>query len=182
MKKTTLLLAVAVLFSGCSSIYDIPDDKENKVTVEDTLNELEEAAKVSPEEQAELDAFYGTQTKVEYKDLMTMPGNNLYYFYQETCSHCNDLKPTILEFSKKLTGQDAVNLYLVDMRAEENEGAWASGTYNETDLEAMKTYEDIKIKGTPTMINVVDGEVKNYSLGGTQIEALLASVEEEFLK
>ncbi len=113
-------------------------------------------------------------------DIFTKDGKNIYYFYQESCAHCNDAKPNLIEFKTKLEKSDSdVVFNVVDMAAVENKDLWYQGDDYTTDPnykdnpDDIKTLSDLQIVGTPTMIYVEDGVVKNYMLGNPQIYSFL---------
>ncbi len=68
---------------------------------------------------------YEVAPTIEYANILDeKEGGQLYYFYQPTCSHCIDLKPTIEEFYGKLEDTDELNFSTVDMSLSENAQGW----------------------------------------------------------
>lgn len=141
--------------------------------------------------------FYNTVDHVDFEKILDeTEGNHLYYFYQPSCTHCNDLKPTMEKFVNKLKNTDEVDIKFVNMAEEKNADGWYDWkTHYETygddtpaslnpdyisDPAQMKTLDDIEITGTPTMIYEKDGEVVNYEVGNDVIEALMKDIEEEY--
>lgn len=124
--------------------------------------------------------LYTTAEHVNTKDVFDKKGKNIFYFYQEQCSHCQDMKPTMQKFYKALTdAKTDVNFYLVDMAQSENSEQWYSGEdYTKDDNfkdnpADIKSIKDLQIVGTPTMVTIENGKVTNYGIGGTKIFDIL---------
>ncbi len=132
------------------------------------------------EANAEANKLYTESPSVTSEEIFSNSGNNIYYFYKEDCSYCNEAKPELLKF--KNANDEAktdVTFNIVDMEAEANAGLWYSGEDYATDENYksepsdIKTLEDLQIIGTPAMIYVEDGVVKEYLVGNGEIYQFL---------
>ncbi len=124
--------------------------------------------------------LYDESPNATGEDIFTKDGKNIYYFYQESCTHCNDAKPNLIEFKTKLEQSDSdVVFNVVDMADVENKDLWYQGDDYTTDPnykdnpQDIKSLTDLQIVGTPTMIYVENGVVKNYMLGNPDIYSFL---------
>lgn len=103
-------------------------------------------------------------------------GTNLLYFYQETCSHCNNIKNDVAEFYYNKPAD--IDFYLVDGAVTDNQDIWFSG--ENADFVApngpVTADTDIKIQGTPTLIEIKDGEITQFLVGEEEIPSYLASL------
>ncbi len=122
-----------------------------------------------------LNSFYDEEvTKLNYNEIQITDvpkgQTNLYYFYQENCHYCNEIKPTMRKYNDIFMEDPKVNLYFVDIGVDENRDAWAKeDQVINNDLDSYKKYGDIKISGTPTIIEVTDGKVASYESGTTGV-------------
>lgn len=102
----------------------------------------------------------------------------VYYFYQPTCSHCNDNKANVTKFSDDVK-DSPLKFEIVDLTDPANADLWYvnTGEYQDPKTEdpnykvegEIQTIEDLKIPGTPAAIYVNQGEVKSYAVGGGAI-------------
>lgn len=88
----------------------------------------------------------------------------LYYYYQDTCHYCASIKDQVTDLYLATENNSAINVRLVDVKSSTNANAWGDETYDPETAD-MTNPEDIKIKGTPTMIYVEDGKVAEYESG-----------------
>lgn len=141
--------------------------------------------------------LYKIVNKVNYDDVLSKDGNQLYYYYQETCAHCKELKPTIVRFYNAIEESGAdLELNIVDMGDSNNEDGWYDWQshgekYGEDsndpkdnpdykyEAKDLKTIDDIKITGTPSIIYVKDGEVKRFEIGDN-VSKLLEELTKEY--
>lgn len=121
--------------------------------------------------------LYNEAPQVEYAKLLDdQEGTNLYYFYQESCEHCNLIKEDVAKFY--YNKPENIDFYLVDGQASSNKDIWYQG--DKADFEApegpISSYEDIKILGTPTLVEVTDGTVTQFLVGDADIPEYLAEL------
>ncbi len=136
---------------------------------------------------ADAESLYNIATKVNQDEIFELDGNNIFYFYQEDCVHCNNMKPSMTNFYNALEGTD-VNFYVVDMAQTDgaNQSLWYQGTDYTTDEnykanpEDIKSLDDLQIVGTPTMLTIEDGTVTNYGVGGSEIFAIMDKYIEKY--
>lgn len=126
---------------------------------------------------------YDNADSVNYSELLDdTEGQDVYYFYQKTCVHCEDLKPTINTFYEETTAIDGLDFHLVDMANAVNEDAWISkddpeyAEFSQVPAD-MKTLADIRIVGTPTMMFVKDGVVTDYQVGNDLIIEMMDKIK-----
>lgn len=117
--------------------------------------------------------FYKIAEHVNYKDISKTDGTNLYYFYQETCLHCNNIKDDVANFYEKK--DENINLFLVDAAKTKNSDVWFTGDASEFKEPSgdFNSYKDIKIQGTPTLIEIKDGKITKFLVGEDAIPAYL---------
>ncbi len=120
--------------------------------------------------------LYDDAPHVNYSEIGTdVVGTNLFYFYQDSCAHCINIKPDVADFY--YNKPEDVDFYLVDAAAAENSGVWASQEEEFVEPSGTFTdYTDIKIQGTPTLIEVKDGEITQFLVGENDIPAYLESL------
>ncbi len=140
--------------------------------------------------------IYKEQEHVLYNEVLTDTSEpTIYYYYQDTCHFCTSIKSQITDISKIINETEGINIKFVDMKDNKNVNAWYDWeTHNKTygektppetnpnyisDPSKMKTYRDIKVTGTPTMIYVVDNKVVDYKVGSNVFD-ILESVNDEF--
>lgn len=117
--------------------------------------------------------FYDDAPHAVIGDTIPAEGTNLYYYYQETCVHCNNIKSSMADWYNNSKPED-VNFYLVDAATEENQEVWTTDSDNYTEPNGkVSELSDLTIQGTPTLIEVTDGEVANFNVGETDIPAYL---------
>ncbi len=135
--------------------------------------------------QIEKTDFYNNAEHIAAADVFKQDGRGIYYFYQDDCSHCKAMKPSMSNFYNAIVDTD-VNFYLVDMADKENSAYWYQGEDYTTDEnfkqnpEDIKSVEDMQIVGTPTMVTIDNGKVTNYGIGGTAIFDILDQYINEF--
>lgn len=116
--------------------------------------------------------LYDDAPHVNYADISDTDGKNIYYFYQETCVHCNNIKDQIASFY--YNKPEDIDFYLVDAADSANSDVWYQGSEEFVQPSGEFTsYEDIKIQGTPTMIEIDDGQFTEFFVGETDIPAYL---------
>ncbi len=140
--------------------------------------------------------IYKEQEHVQYNEVLTNTNEpTIYYYYQDTCHFCKSIKSQVTDISKIINNTQGINIKLVDMKDPKNNKSWydwdehnkkyGQGTSPETNPDYisnpkdMKTYEDIKITGTPTMIYVKNNQVIDYKVGSDVFD-ILESVNKEF--
>ena len=178
MKKILVVMMCGVLvLSACGKEDEVKAEKNIEIKAENGLSDKNDVS----DENGLLDEngvpinFYEHVEHANYEEVLEVEGDNLYYFYQATCSHCNALKPVMYDFDEDMKEIEDKNLYFVDLLDPVNEEAWGEADSTEN-VEDMKELEDIKIKGTPTMIHVVDKVVVDYGIGGEEIEVMIEEV------
>lgn len=121
--------------------------------------------------------LYDDAPHVDYNQITDdVEGRNLYYFYQDTCVHCNNVKPKISDFYYNKPAD--VDFYLVDAAADVNSDVWYQGD-NDSFVKPtgeVKDYSDIKIQGTPTLVEITDGKITNFLVGEDEIPTYLESL------
>lgn len=119
--------------------------------------------------------FYTDAPHVDYANITDdLEGQNLYYFYQDSCAHCENIKPAMAKFY--YNKPEDIDMYLVDiMPGKGNEDAWFDGEsddFVEPSGKVTSAY-DIKVPGTPTLIEITDGVVTQFLVGEDEIPAYL---------
>ena len=125
--------------------------------------------------------FYSKVPSVVYDEILDSPEDAIYYYYQESCHFCNNVKEQVANFAQQLTTIDGIDFKVVDMVVAENQNAWYDWASHEANYGAgtaatlnpnykdeaseMNEVDDVKITGTPGMIYVQDGEIKDYQIG-----------------
>lgn len=134
------------------------------------------------EEKIEVD-MYQEAVKINYTEILNdESGTVIYYFYQESCGYCNSIKEQLTELYLEIYFRSDISLKLVDMGDEANNGAWQTDA-DDPNLDMLtlnqSTIEDLYIKGTPTMVYVVEGEIVLYSVG-IDVFTVLEKAKEDF--
>lgn len=106
----------------------------------------------------------------------------LLYIYADSCVHCQNLKPTIVEYLKK---DDALNFKSmnvdeldsveIDVNGEKVKSVIDRENLNRTELgKVFKKYGlTDKFEGTPTLVYIKDGKLKNTYVGdSTRVEEI----------
>lgn len=123
--------------------------------------------------------LYDDATHITYDQLLTddVEGTNLFYFYQETCSHCNAIKNDVAKFYYNNKDEN-IDFYLVDGADPKNQDIWYQGAKEDFVAPSgpVTADTDIKIQGTPTLIEIKDGEITQFLVGDTDIPAYLESL------
>lgn len=116
--------------------------------------------------------LYSDADHLEYSELgQNVLGTNLFYFYQESCSHCNNIKEDVNNFYRNQPAD--VNFFLIDAADATNQEVWDSSEDFVTPSGRVTDYSDIKIQGTPTLIEVKDGVITQFLVGETDIPTYL---------
>lgn len=121
--------------------------------------------------------FYDDVPHVNYEQITNdVVGTNLYYFYQDTCVHCNNIKEDVADFF--YNRPEDIDFYAVDAADVANQDVWYQGDKESfvTPSGQVKDIEDIKIQGTPTLIEIKDGKITQFLVGETDIPAYLESL------
>ncbi|MFV0288225.1 MAG: thioredoxin fold domain-containing protein [Mycoplasmatales bacterium] len=145
--------------------------------------------------QAKKTDLYAIQENVDYDEVLDDAEPTLYYYYQNTCHYCNNIKPQVKQFAALINKTDGINFKVVDMKDKDNTNAWYDWkTHNEkygektaatlnpdykSEASEMKTVDDIEITGTPSVVYVKDGIIEDYEVGKDVFKAF-DKVEEEF--
>ncbi len=124
--------------------------------------------------------LYKDAPKLTYDEIYEhTDGTNLFYIYQDDCPHCIEIKGDVAKFY--YNKPDNINFYLVDGKDIDNNGnIWfdkSTGDFIEPSG-PIDTKEDIKIKGTPTLIEITDNEVTQFLVGSADIPEYLESLNE----
>ncbi len=139
--------------------------------------------------------IYKEQEHVNYSEVLNESEPTIYYYYQDSCHYCKSIKSQITDISKIINNTEGINIKFVDMKDSKNTDAWYNwdehnrkfGQNTSPELNPnyisnpkdMKKYSDIKVTGTPTMIYVVNNQVKDYKVGGDVFD-ILEEVNDEF--
>lgn len=117
--------------------------------------------------------FYKSTEHINYKDISKTDGTNLYYVYQEACAHCKNIKDDVADFYEKK--DENINLFLVDAAKTENADVWFAGDESEFKKPSgdFSSYNDIKITGTPTLVEIKDGKITQFFVGEDEIPEYL---------
>ncbi len=136
----------------------------------------------------EANKLYTESQSVTSDQIFSQSGKNIYYFYKEECSYCNEAKPELLKFKNANDeAKTELGFNIVDMDAEANKNLWYTGEDYKTDPNYksnpsdIKTIDDLQIIGTPSMIYVEDGVVKEYLVGNAEIYEFLNQKSSELL-
>ncbi len=103
----------------------------------------------------------------------------IYYYYKDSCHFCASIKNQVTNVYNATTNRNDINLKLVDMALAKNNGAWANDEYDIENIEGVEKGEDIKIKGTPAMIIVENGQLTDYKVGPDVFD-IMEDVNDEF--
>ncbi len=121
--------------------------------------------------------LYKKAPHVNYNQLLDdINGQNLYYFYQESCSHCNNIKGDVADFY--FNKPENIDFYLVDAADSANQDVWADSETEVQETGLVSDYSDIQIKGTPTLIELQDGKITQFLVGEEAIPSYLSSLNE----
>lgn len=113
--------------------------------------------------------IYKDAEKVNYTEMLDDKDSvTIYYFYQETCHYCNNIKDQVSELYLAVEERTDINLVLVDMQTNVNSNAWIKedekGTYD-PDSADLTDLNNFRVTGTPTMVYVVNGEIISQKAG-----------------
>lgn len=123
--------------------------------------------------------LYTDSEKVGYLEVLddkTTP--TVYYYYQDTCHFCNSIKDQVTDMYLAIAQRNDINMKLVDARSSANSGVWGDEDYNYETAD-LTDPNQIKITGTPSMIYVVNGEVKMYKSGANVFD-IMDQVNEDY--
>lgn len=119
------------------------------------------------------DKVYKQANSIKGSEVLSLKGKNIYYYYQPDCHYCDNVKPDVTKFSDEIKKYD-VGFNVIDMADSKNSDYWYSSdkydnafddpTYKKTPQE-IKSVNDIKIAGTPTMIYADGSTVKSVNMG-----------------
>ncbi len=173
MKKVFLILVLSlVIFGACGNTASDAGA--------DTSGDTEVAGSKSGDgtQEATTKTLYEVGKHIKKGDPLDTEGKAIYYFYQDTCKYCIELKPKTTEFyNKELETDD--KMYFVDLANISNADFWAKDDFNQGELEAKITIgedidpNEIKISGTPSMVVFEDGKLTKYLVGNDEITAYM---------
>ncbi len=116
--------------------------------------------------------LYSDADHLNYEEIeQNVIGTNLFYFYQESCVHCNNIKEDVNNFYRNQP--EDINFFLIDAADAANADVWDSSEEFVAPSGRVSDYTDIKIQGTPTLIEVKDGQITQFLVGETDIPAYL---------
>ena len=81
------------------------------------------------------------------------------YFYSRTCSHCNELKPFIIE-----VGLSRDDIYFVEASSD------VKYAKDSQSIIGVTSIEDLGILGYPTLLKIIKGVVSKNLVGNVQIK------------
>ncbi len=135
-------------------------------------------ALVFTSKKAESEDVYNLAEQINYQDVFDLgKGTQIVYYYQPTCSHCEDFKPTLTKYYKQIEETQGVDLMLVNAADTENKAVFMASDdpkYTEN-VDELNEKGEVHIMGTPTAIKVVDGQVEMFGVGSTAISAIFDS-------
>lgn len=177
MKKGLIVsLAVLIVGIGGASLYasgynDGDETSSETDVVESTITVEVDDQKDTPDiDESVEDSFAMIETRTAEDEIDS--GNVLYYFYQPNCSHCQAIKSDIVDFYENKP--EDIKFYAVDLTEDINQDIWSADTSNEVG-DSIETIGDFKVLGTPTMVQMNDGEVTAVSVGTDEVLSLLAA-------
>lgn len=117
---------------------------------------------------------YSNMDTIRYEEILDQKDPKaIVYLYGNSCIHCKNIKSQLDTFVEE-ESEEGMKFYKIDMdnyNANE-QTAFASGNIgaeevadDPSSLEQIKTYQDIKYQGTPTMFYLEDGVVKDIGVG-----------------
>lgn len=111
--------------------------------------------------------IYKELESVNYTEVFDDDKPTIYYFYKKTCHYCSSIKDQVTKFVNAIPTDSELQLKLVDMNGIVNSNAMVdkgeAGLTSEN-FEQIKSVDDIKIVGTPSMMYVKDGKVKDFKV------------------
>ncbi len=149
---------------------------------------------LNKQEEGQMESKFNEIEEVKYDEILSKEGKQIYYYYQPTCGYCNKLKPTIVEFYEALEkSKSDVSFNKIDMSKEENFNAWydweahkekfgdlSSDAKDNPDYKFepkdLVSVEDLKISGTPSLVYVEDGKIKEFKVGNDDIAIVLDNI------
>lgn len=150
---------------------------------------------MSAKENKSIYKLYDEQESVTYDEILDSETPTIYYYYQDSCHFCNSIKDQMTEYAQKINATDNLDFKLIDLEASKNANAWYDwATHNKiygedtpaTDNpdyiykpEDMHSVEDVKITGTPGLVYVEDGDIKEYAVG-LDIFDVLDKIDKEY--
>lgn len=121
--------------------------------------------------------LYDDAPHITYSQLLDdTKGKNLYYFYREDCLHCNNIKPNVAKFY--YNKPDDIDFVMLDGGDKNNVDMYFKGA-EEDFVEYSGTpaaYTDITIWGTPTLIEIDDGQVTQFLTGENEVPEYLETL------
>lgn len=142
--------------------------------------------------------IYTDAEHANYTQVLEPTGEKtIYYYYQSDCEYCNSIKDQVTDVYEASLSANGLQVMLVDMKETENQAAWYDWTEHRekfgeeskdpndnpdyvSDPAKMKSVDDIKITGTPSMLYVdEEGNVIDFEIGGSLFD-ILEPVNEEF--
>lgn len=132
--------------------------------------------------------IYTDVEHINYDSVLTEDTSTptIYYYYKDNCGFCNSIKDQVTEMYEAMEEKGGVQLKMVDMNSTSNADAWYQGDTPAdqnpdfiSDPEEMKTYKDILVQGTPTMILVENGKVLQYKVGQDVFD-ILETVNDQY--
>lgn len=122
--------------------------------------------------------FYADAPHLAYNQLTDdADGQNLYYFYQDDCHFCNEIKPQMADFFYSKPAD--IDFYLIDIApGKGNDDVWFDKSTGDFTAASGKLddYNDIKVTGTPTLVETTDGEITQFLVGAADIPEYIESL------
>ncbi len=176
--KNKILIALFLIFTsvGGAVLYAAQTD----TTVKNEKDSIQNSEDSAIEETLKIPSGEAPSAKVEEKfaqiphktatDSISQSDNVLYYFYQPQCPHCIEIEEDIVKYYDNKS--DDVEFYAVDLSNSENANVWSKEDFSLVGTEVKKV-SDFKVVGTPTMIELNNGEIANVAVGNEEVIDLL---------
>ncbi len=167
MKKIVLVLILSLgILGACGNTASNVDESKD---VTETNTKSGDGTK-----KATTKNLYEVGKHIRKGEPLDTDGEAIYYFYQDSCKYCIELKPKVTEFyNKELETDD--KMYFVDVANLSNSDFWAQDDFNQAEIKAKIANgqnvdpDEIKITGTPSMVVFEDGQATEYLVGNDDI-------------
>lgn len=170
--KKSILFAVCLIVIGVGGFVLYASTTPSDDGTDSVAGTIEAKTKTNATKSNEdkLDSeFANIPTKVA-SDTVSSSDNVLYYFYQPQCSHCIEIKEDIVDYYNDLPSDQ--EFYAVDLSSADNMDIW-NADESSTVGTKIKTISDLQVMGTPTMVQLSNGEIQTVAVGDKDIIKLL---------
>lgn len=173
--KKSLLITMCLMIIGVGvvvlSASSTSEKNETEVKSDSKTESVDAKINVSSDDRvsSRLEKEFASIPKKTASETVSSSGKVLYYFYQPECTNCLEIEEDIVNYYNEKP--DSVEFYAVDLSIKDNSDIWNENVSSVgTKVEKIS---DFKVIGTPTIIQLSNGEIQAVAVGSDDVVKVL---------